>query len=115
MSILQAVLLGFLQGATEFIPVSSSGHLVLVPWLLGWDPPPLAFDTTVHWGTLVAIFAVFWRDLDGLLRAWLVSLRRRSLADPQARLAWAILLGSLPAALTGLLLGDFFERVFGQP
>ncbi len=115
MSILQAVLLGFLQGATEFIPVSSSGHLVLVPWLLGWDPPPLAFDTTVHWGTLVAIFAVFWRDLDGLLRAWLVSLRRRSLAHPRARLAWAILLGSLPAALAGLLLGDFFERLFGQP
>ncbi|RMF31308.1 MAG: undecaprenyl-diphosphate phosphatase [Chloroflexi bacterium] len=115
MSILQAILLGFLQGATEFIPVSSSGHLVLVPWLLGWAPPPLAFDTTVHWGTLVAVFAVFWRDLWGLLRAWLISLRRRSLADPQARLAWAILLGSLPAALAGVLLGDFFERLFGQP
>ena len=60
--IIQALILGIVQGATEFIPVSSSGHLVIVPWLFGWDPSPLLFDTILHWGTLTAIIIVFWRD-----------------------------------------------------
>ena len=61
MEIIQAIILGLLQGITEFIPVSSSGHLVLVPWLMGWDAPGLVFDTVVHWGTLLAVLAYFWR------------------------------------------------------
>ncbi len=125
MNLFQALLLGLVQGATEFIPVSSSGHLVLVPWLLGWDKAPLAFDTTVHWGTLVAVVAVFWRDLWGLLWAGLDELRAGSARlrgqvvvgrpTPQGRLAWAIVLGSLPAALAGFFLQDFFEDLFGKP
>jgi undecaprenyl-diphosphatase len=120
MSLFQAFFLGLVQGATEFIPVSSSGHLVLTPWLLGWESPPLAYDTMVHWGTLVAIFAVFSRDLWGLLVAGSNGLLNkagmaRSYDRDQARLAWAIALGSLPAALAGYFLADFFEELFGKP
>jgi undecaprenyl-diphosphatase len=120
MSLLQALVLGLVQGATEFIPISSSGHLVLLPWLLGWDTAPLAFDTTVHWGTLAAVLAVFWRDLWELLVAFLGSiaagLRRERAQDVnRAWLAWGIVLGSLPAALAGFLLENFFEGLFGKP
>ncbi|MBU1880210.1 MAG: undecaprenyl-diphosphate phosphatase, partial [Chloroflexi bacterium] len=113
---LQAIILGIVQGATEFLPVSSSGHLVLVPWALGWDPPGLAFDAFLHLGTLVAVFAYFWRDLIALAGAGLHSLRDRSLAgSPQRKVAWLIVLGTLPAALAGLLLEGFFEELFGNP
>jgi undecaprenyl-diphosphatase len=120
MNLFQAFILGLVQGATEFIPVSSSGHLVLLPWLLGWESPPLAFDTMVHWGTLVAVLAVFWLDLWGLTVAgWNGLLNtvgiNRSYDRDQARLAWIIVLGSLPAALAGFLFADFFEDLFARP
>ena len=120
MDLFQALILGLVQGATEFIPISSSGHLVLVPWLLGWDKAPLAFDTTVHWGTLVAVLAVFWSALYKLFLAGLNSLlatvaKNRTYDSFQARLAWAIVLASLPAALVGFLLEGFFEELFGKP
>ena len=147
MNIIQALILGILQGATEFIPISSSGHLVLVPWLLDWPEPGLVFDTIVHWGTLVAILAVFWRDIVALARAWarslsgskialrgllnprfgpgsddpgrakldLLSLAKCSPDQPEARLAWLIILGTLPAALIGFLWEDFFESLFSSP
>ena len=115
MDIIQAIILGIVQGATEFIPVSSSGHLVIVPWLLGWDKPSLLFDTMLHWGTLVAIFVVFWRDFLALIRAWFTSLARRSLADPNARLAWFIIVGTIPAVVAGLLFDDFLESMFLNP
>ena len=115
MNPLRALVLGALQGATEFLPISSSGHLVLVPWLLGWDKPGLVFDTTVHLGTLVAVVAYFYRDLWALFVAWLRSLQQRDFSDDVARLAWLILVGTLPAALLGYLLQDFFEDLFGQP
>ena len=104
-----------LQGATEFIPVSSSGHLVLVPWLLGWDSPGLVFDTVVHWGTLVAVLAFFWRDWVALIGAWLRGLVRWDWREPLARLMWLLILGSIPAAALGYLLEGFFESLFGQP
>ena len=115
MGIIQAIVLGLLQGATEFIPVSSSGHLVLVPWLLGWDSPGLVFDTVVHWGTLVAVLAYFWRDWLDLIGAWLRGLLRWDWRDPLARLAWLLILGSIPAAVLGFLFEDFFESLFGKP
>jgi undecaprenyl-diphosphatase len=115
MSIIQAVILGLLQGATEFIPVSSSGHLVLVPWLLNWDPPGLAFDVLVHWGTAFAVLGYFWRDWLTLGRATWGAVRARSLEDPRARLALFIILGSVPAALVGFFLDDFFESMFARP
>jgi undecaprenyl-diphosphatase len=135
----QAVLLGLLQGATEFIPVSSSGHLTLVPWLLNWSFDPdlkFAFDVLAHWGTLVAVLAVFWSDLWALVRGWLRTLGlkvgspsvgagpvptqekgfwARIAADPDGRLAWLILVGSIPAGVLGLLFEGFFEMLFGTP
>ncbi len=115
MSILQAIILGLVQGATEFIPVSSSGHLVLVPWLLGWPAPGLLFDTMVHWGTLGAILAYFWRDFWALITAWLRGLVRWDWSDPYARLAWLLIIGSIPAAVLGYLFDDWFESLFGEP
>jgi len=113
---IHALVLGIVQGATEFLPVSSSGHLVLVPWLLGWPAPGLAFDAFLHLGTIVAVIAYFWRDLLSLAAAWLRSLRDRSLAgSPQRRVAWLILLGTVPAAVAGLLLEGFFEELFANP
>jgi undecaprenyl-diphosphatase len=115
MTFSQALLLGILQGATEFLPVSSSGHLVLVPWFLGWPSPGLPFDTLVHWGTAFAVVGYFWRDWVGLGRALWTALRTRCLAAPQARLALLILLGTVPAAVLGFLLESFFEGIFGHP
>jgi undecaprenyl-diphosphatase len=113
--IFQALVLGIVQGATEFIPISSSGHLVLVPWLLNWPEPGLIFDTIVHWGTLAAILAVFWRDILALATAWVRSLVERNVGQPEARLAWLIIVGTLPAALMGFFLEDFFESLFSSP
>jgi undecaprenyl-diphosphatase len=126
MNLLQAIFLGILQGATEFLPVSSSGHLVLVPWLLDWTAPGLAFDAVVHWGTALAVVAYFWRDWVALVVAAFRSLRGLALRGPrttppaspgsgEARLAWFILLGTVPAALIGWLLEDFFEDMFARP
>jgi len=143
MTILQALILGLLQGATEFIPISSSAHLTLLPWLLRWTFDPtfkLAFDVLTHWGTLLALIAVFARDLWDLLRAGLRTLLApdmpgiagagglgrwlqryvqgvgaRIAADPTGRLAWLILIGSLPAAILGVLFESFFEALFGAP
>ena len=115
MNVFQALVLGLVQGATEFVPISSSGHLVLVPWLLGWPEPGLAFDTIVHWGTLLAVLAVFWRDLVALAGAWARSLVDRQLNPTEAKLAWLIIVGTLPAALIGFLWEDFFESLFSSP
>lgn len=115
MNVFQALVLGLVQGATEFVPISSSGHLVLVPWLLGWPEPGLAFDTIVHWGTLLAVLAVFWRDLVALAGAWTRSLVDRQLNPTEAKLAWLIIVGTLPAALMGYLWEDFFEGLFSSP
>jgi undecaprenyl-diphosphatase len=113
--IYQAIILGFVQGATEFIPVSSSGHLVLVPWLLGWDSPGLVFDTAVHWGTLVAVLLYFRHDWRLLVTAWVRSFTRRERRSPESRLVWLLLLGTVPAALLGFIFEDFFESLFGEP
>ena len=115
MDIIQAILLGLLQGATEFIPVSSSGHLVLVPWLLGWDSPGLTYDTVVHWGTLCAVLVYFWRDWIALIGAWLRGMAHWDWHDPHARLMWLLVVGSIPAAVLGFLLEEFFESLFGKP
>jgi undecaprenyl-diphosphatase len=118
----QALVLGLIQGATEFIPVSSSGHLTLVPWLLGWRFDPTlkgAFDTLTHWGTLTAVIAVLWRDLWAILLGGLRTLRpdirARVANDIHGRLAWLLIIGSIPAAVIGFLLEDFFEMLFGTP
>jgi undecaprenyl-diphosphatase len=113
--IIQALVLGIVQGVTEFVPISSSGHLVLMPWLLDWPAPSLAFDTALHWGTMVAILTIFWRDLISLARAWARSLLERNLDQAEARLAWLIIVGTLPAALIAFLWEGLFESLFSLP
>lgn len=115
MNIWQAIVLGLVQGVTEFVPVSSSGHLVLVPWLLGWTSSGLAFDTLVHWGTLVAVLIYFGRDWWTLITTWLRSLIHPEKREAPARLMWLLILGTLPAAALGYLGEEFFESLFGQP
>lgn len=116
MPLLHALVLGIVQGATEYIPVSSSAHLVLVPWLLGWPEPTFAFDVLVQWGTLIGVFIYFWRDLwDISLSVFTGLLRRQPLATGSARLGWFIVVGTLPAAIIGYALKDIFEAAFSAP
>lgn len=113
---LHALILGIVQGVTEYIPVSSSAHLVLVPWLLGWPDSPFTFEVLVQWGTLVGVFIYFWRDLWNIVHDMVVGLaRRQPLEMPSARLGWYIVLGTLPAVVFGLLLKDLFEAAFSAP
>ncbi|MBP8973970.1 MAG: undecaprenyl-diphosphatase UppP [Anaerolineae bacterium] len=115
MDLFKALVLGILQGATEFLPISSSGHLVLVPWWLNWSEPPLIFDVVVHLGTLMAVLVYFWRDWLALLRAGAHALRSRTVQDPDTRLLLLIVLGTVPAAVVGALLEDAFETTFSKP
>ncbi|MBN1681161.1 MAG: undecaprenyl-diphosphatase UppP [Anaerolineae bacterium] len=125
MDLLKALVLGILQGATEFLPVSSSGHLVLVPWWFGWDEAPLIFDVVVHLGTLVAVLIFFWRDWLTLFRAGWTALYSHSNQtdnhnhttnqEPDARLLWLLIMGTIPAALVGALLEGVFEATFSEP
>jgi undecaprenyl-diphosphatase len=113
MTFLEAILLGILQGATEFLPVSSSGHLALAQNLLeGFEQPGLLFDILLHVGTMVAVIGYFWRDLVGLLTSpW----RRDEASIVQRRMLLLIILGSIPTAAIGLLFKDLFEGLFHQP
>lgn len=111
----QAVVLGIVQGATEFLPISSSAHLVLVPWLLGWASPGLVFDTIVHWGTLAAVVLYFARDVWVILRDWVLGTFRLRPATPSTRLGWLIILGTIPAVLMGVLAEKPVEALFAAP
>jgi len=105
MELLQAILLGLIQGLTEFLPVSSSGHLILVPHLLGLEDQGLAMDAILHLATVLAIIIYFRRDLSKLL----ISLLANKKGDPYRSLAWSIVAASVPAGLAGLFLGDWIE------
>lgn len=114
--LLQAIIQGVVQGLTEFLPISSSAHLILLPRLMGWDDPFLTsaeFDVMLHLGTLAALLVYFWRDLIRLAVAWVSSIRERRLgADPDRKLAWLLLLTVIPAALIGAIFEDFFDETF---
>ena len=116
MPIHQAIVLGIVQGLAEFLPISSSAHLILVPWVLGWDDPGLAFDVALHWGTLFAVLFVFWRDWIRLIGAGLRSLGdRRFLETSDRRLFWSLVVASIPGAIVGKLLGDKAEDTLRSP
>lgn len=113
MDLVQALILGILQGLTEFLPISSSAHLIIVPALLGWRTPGLAFDLALHLGTLVAVISYFWRDLLGMALALPRGLASgRPLADPDSRLALLLMAGGVPAGITGLLFESVIQDVF---
>ncbi len=115
MDVLQAIVLGIVQGLTEFAPVSSSAHLVVVPWLFGWSEPSLTFDTVLHLGTLAAVLAVFWRDIWLVVGDWLRSLKPGGTSTPYSRLGWLLIVGTIPGALLGYLLKQKFEELFSKP
>ena len=116
MSIIEAILLGILQGATEFLPVSSSGHLVLIPAIFGMTQPNLSLIAIAHEGTLLAVLIYFRHDLWEIVKGVLNGLRERApMGSTNARLGWYIAVGSIPAAAAGLLLEETFENVFGNP
>jgi undecaprenyl-diphosphatase len=101
---LQALIMGILQGLTEFLPISSSGHLILLPWLLGWPDPGLTFDVALHMGTLLAVLAYFWSDWVELVKGAIRTItRRRYQDDRQARLFWLLVIASIPGAVVGAL------------
>lgn len=119
MTLLQAIILGIVQGLTEFLPISSSAHLVLVPYIMNWDIPKesaFIFDVLVQVATLVAVIVYFWKDLVIILRAWLQGLaQRQPFADAASRMGWYILLATLPAGIIGLALKDLVEQAFASP
>lgn len=115
MTIFQALLLGLIQGLTEFLPVSSSGHLVLAPWWLGWEHPGLTFDALLHLGTLLAVLIYFWRDWQQMLAAAWRWLRGQRQQPGQERLLLALVVGSIPAAVIGYSFEDFFAALFETP
>lgn len=119
MTVLQAVLLGVVQGLTEFLPVSSSGHLVIVPFLLQWELLPqeaFVFDVLVQVATLAGVFAFFWRDFYQIARAMVRdTLNRRPFSSPPSRLGWYIILATIPASVVGLTFLDGVEYSFSNP
>lgn len=115
MTLIEAIVLGIVQGATEFLPVSSSGHSVLIPALLGLNDPGLTAVVVAHQGTLLAVLIYFWRDVLAILRGWAQGIATRApMGSVEARLGWFILLGSIPAAVVGLAFESQFEQVFSD-
>jgi undecaprenyl-diphosphatase len=114
----QAIVMGIVQGLTEFLPISSSGHLIIVPFLMGWDDPfitSLAFSVMLHIGTLAALLVYFRADWIRLVPAGLATIRDRSFrGDPDRRLAWLLVAATIPAAIAGFLLSDVIETAFRE-
>jgi len=118
-SFFQSLILGVVQGVTEFLPISSTAHLILVPWLVGWKFDPgvaFVFDVLLQLGTVAAVIAYFWKDLTEIARATLSGLlSRRPLATEKARLGWLIVLATVPAVIVGLAFKPFFESLHRNP
>jgi undecaprenyl-diphosphatase len=120
-TILQAIILGIVQGLTEFLPISSSGHLLIVPWLFNWhfllENPQLnkTFDVALHLGTFFSLIAYFWRDIGRLLAAWVRTITHRKLDSPEGKLAWLLIVSTIPAAIVGVAFEDVIVTRLGQP
>lgn len=110
MGLKEAVVLGIVQGLGEFLPISSSGHLVLAPWLFGWQDPGLAFNVALHLGTLAAVVAYFWRDWLNLAQNGLKGKKNR-----EGRLFWYLAAATVPGILAGLALEEYAETIFRAP
>ncbi len=116
MEMVTAVVLGAIQGLTEFLPISSSAHLILVPWILGWNPEGLIFDVSLHFGTAIAIVAYFWRDWVELLREVVRGVMEgHPLGNTRRRLAWCLVAGTLPAMVVGLAFQKYVETNLRSP
>jgi len=119
MTILQAIILGIVQGLTEFLPISSSAHLVLVPALLGWQIPQdfnFIFDVIVQMGTLIAVIIFFWKDIADIIKAVCNGIREKApFKDPMARVGWLVVLATIPAGMIGILIKPLVESAFSSP
>ena len=115
MDALHAIVLALVQGVTEFLPISSSAHLILVPAFLGWPDQGLAFDVAVHVGSLAAVAAYLRRDLRDLARGWVRSVFLRAPPGPESRLAWMLVVATIPVGAAGLLAGEAVERHLRTP
>lgn len=113
MELLQAVVLGIVQGLTEFLPISSSGHLAIVPKFLGWEDPGAAYTAVVQIGTEIAVVLYFWRDIWTIGSGWVKGLFSAEAREAHEwRMGWFIIIGSLPIVALGLLLQDMIDREF---
>lgn len=120
MQVLQAIVLGLVQGATEFAPVSSSGHLILVPWIFGWvligdADVKKAFDVALHVGTLIGALIYFRHEVARYAAAWFRSIGARRVATADERIAWALALGTIPGAIVGATFEDVIQERLGAP
>lgn len=114
MDFLQVIILAIVQGLTEFLPVSSSAHLLLVPVFTNWDDQGLAFDVALHIGSLAAVIIYFRTEIARMWFAWVDSIRHRRL-DQDGKLAWAVILGTIPVGLAGLLFNDIISNALRSP
>ena len=110
MTIVQAVVLGIVQGLGEFLPISSSAHLIAVPWIFGWEPHALSLDVALHFGTLLAVLAFFWRDWLELAKAGI-----RGARTFECKMFWFLALATVPGAAAGYFLEDYAETLFRNP
>jgi undecaprenyl-diphosphatase len=119
MTLLQSILLGIIQGLTEFLPISSSAHLVITPYILDWHIPAqeaFIFDVLVQLGTLLAVIVYFWKDLYRIILGVINGLiHKRPFSEPASRMGWMLVLATIPAIIAGLLFKDPVERAFGSP
>ena len=117
----QAFTLGIVQGLTELLPISSSGHLILVPWLADWkylethEDFNKTFDVALHLGTLVAVIIYFWQEVVLYVAAWFRSVARRAIVTPDEKIAWLVFVATIPAAIAGALGEDTIEKHLGAP
>lgn len=118
MTLIQSILLGIIQGLTEFLPISSSGHLVIIPKLLGWQIPAqeaFIFDVLVQVATLLAVITYFWQELLTIIKAFITGiLRRTPFEDPFSRLGWYLILATIPAGVIGLTIKNLVEQAFNS-
>lgn len=123
MDVFQAIILGIVQGLTEFLPISSSGHLVLIPWFFGWEDPGLAFDVALHFGTLIAVVAYFWKDLIVIIKNGFRKdneIKEDNLNDKEnteypKNLLWFLAIATIPGVLAGYFFESQAETVFRSP
>lgn len=110
MSVLKAIILGIIQGVAEFLPISSSAHLILFPYLFGWEESGLAFDIALHFGTMMAVLAIFFKDWWNLFIGAIKDIKDKK-KSTNGRMFWYLIIATVPAALTGLLLDDIIENI----